>query len=232
MFIYELFKSPVFGVLLSLICYLLGHYISKKTKIAFFNPLFIAIVLAVAFLLVFKIPLEDYNNGGKIISFFLTPATVVLAIPLYSKIEHLKQNALAIFVGISIGSCAGIVTVILLGKALNLPTELILSLIPKSVTTPIGMEVSKNLNGIPSITVGAIIITGIIGAIFSPLIHNIAKVKNKIAVGISIGTSSHALGTTKAVELGETEGAMSSLSIGLAGLITIIIAPILVKLFN
>ncbi|EQB89261.1 hypothetical protein M918_21115 [Clostridium sp. BL8] len=137
-----------------------------------------------------------------------------------------------IIIGILIGSACGIISIIILGKMLNLPKELILSLVPKSVTTPIGMEVSENLNGIPSVTVAAIIITGVLGAIISPMIHNIARIKNKIAIGISIGTSSHALGTTKAVELGETEGAMSSLSIGIAGLITVILAPILVKLLN
>lgn len=229
---YEIFKTPIFGVLLSLVCYLTGQYINKKSKISFLNPLFIAITLAVVFLLTFKVPLADYNNGGKIISFFLTPATVVLAVPLYNKIEHLKKNALPIIVGILLGSACGIISIIILGKVLNLPKELILSLVPKSVTTPIGMEVSENLNGIPSVTVAAIIITGVLGAIISPMIHNIARIKNKIAIGISIGTSSHALGTTKAVELGETEGAMSSLSIGIAGLVTVILAPILVKLLN
>lgn len=229
---YEIFKTPIFGVLLSLVCYLAGQYINKKSKISFLNPLFIAITLAVVFLLTFKVPLADYNNGGKIISFFLTPATVVLAVPLYNKIEHLKKNALPIIVGILLGSACGIISIIILGKMLNLPKELILSLVPKSVTTPIGMEVSENLNGIPSVTVAAIIITGVLGAIISPMIHNIARIKNKIAIGISIGTSSHALGTTKAVELGETEGAMSSLSIGIAGLVTVILAPILVKLLN
>lgn len=228
----EIFKTPIFGVLLSLVCYLIGQNINKKIKISFLNPLFIAIAIAVVFLLTFNIPLEDYNNGGKIISFFLTPATVVLAVPLYNKIDHLKKNAFPIIIGILIGSACGIISIIILGKMLNLPKELILSLVPKSVTTPIGMEVSENLNGIPSVTVAAIIITGVLGAIISPMIHNIARIKNKIAIGISIGTSSHALGTTKAVELGETEGAMSSLSIGIAGLITVILAPILVKLLN
>jgi predicted murein hydrolase (TIGR00659 family) len=227
----ELIKSPIFGVLISLICYIIGQFISKKTKIAILNPLLIAITLVVLVLLTFNIPLDDYNNGGKIISFFLAPATVILAVPLYNKINSLKEFALPVLVGIFIGSVAGIFTVILLGSLINLDKDLILSLIPKSVTTPIGIELSAKINGIPSITVTSIIITGIIGAVFSPIILKVFKIKNPIAVGISIGTSAHALGTTKAVELGEIEGAMSGLSIGVAGIITVVVAPIIVNLF-
>jgi len=227
----ELIKSPIFGVLISLICYMLGQFISKKTKVALCNPLLVAITLVVLILLLLKIPLDTYNNGGRIISFFLAPATVILAVPLYNKINNLKEFAFPVLIGIFIGSVAGILTVISLGNLLNLDKTLILSLIPKSVTTPIGIELSAKINGIPSITVSAIIITGIIGAVFSPIILKVFKINNKIAVGISIGTSSHALGTTKAVELGETEGAMSGLSIGVAGIITVIVAPLIINLF-
>jgi len=210
---------------------MLGQFISKKTKVALCNPLLVAITLVVLILLLLKIPLDTYNNGGRIISFFLAPATVILAVPLYNKINNLKEFAFPVLIGIFIGSVAGILTVISLGNLLNLDKTLILSLIPKSVTTPIGIELSAKINGIPSITVSAIIITGIIGAVFSPIILKVFKINNKIAVGISIGTSSHALGTTKAVELGETEGAMSGLSIGVAGIITVIVAPLIINLF-
>lgn len=227
----ELIKSPILGVLISLVCYMFGQYISKKTKVAIFNPLLIAITLVVLILLFFKIPLDTYNNGGRIISFFLAPATVILAVPLYNKLNNLKEFAFPVLIGIFVGSVAGILTVIILGNLLHLDKTLILSLIPKSVTTPIGIELSARINGIPSITVSAIIITGIIGAVFSPMILKAFKIDNKIAVGISIGTSAHALGTTKAVELGETEGAMSGLSIGVAGIITVIVTPIIINLF-
>lgn len=227
----QLTTSPIFGALISLVAYIIGQWLNKKTKISLLNPLFIAITLVIIFLITFNIPLDNYNNGGKIISFFLGPATVILAIPLYNKIDHLKKNAIPIIIGILFGSIAGIITVLFLGRVLNLDEVIALSLVPKSVTTPIGIEISNQINGISSVTVTAIIITGILGAIFSPIILKLFKVKDKIAIGVAIGTSSHALGTTKAVELGETEGAMSSLSIGIAGIITVIIAPILIKLF-
>jgi len=227
----QLTTSPIFGVLISLVAYIIGQWLNKKTKISLLNPLFIAITLVIIFLITFNIPLDNYNNGGKIISFFLGPATVILAVPLYNKIDHLKKNAIPIIIGILLGSVAGIITVLFLGRVLNLDEVIALSLVPKSVTTPIGIEISNQINGISSVTVTAIIITGILGAIFSPIILKLFKVKDKIAIGVAIGTSSHALGTTKAVELGETEGAMSSLSIGIAGIITVIIAPILIKLF-
>lgn len=227
----QLTTSPIFGVLISLVAYIIGQWLNKKTKISLLNPLFIAITLVIIFLITFSIPLDNYNNGGKIISFFLGPATVILAIPLYNKIDHLKKNAIPIIIGILFGSISGIITVLFLGRVLNLDEVIALSLVPKSVTTPIGIEISNQINGISSVTVTAIIITGILGAIFSPIILKLFKVKDKIAIGVAIGTSSHALGTTKAVELGETEGAMSSLSIGIAGIITVIIAPILIKLF-
>jgi predicted murein hydrolase (TIGR00659 family) len=227
----QLTTSPIFGVLISLVAYIIGQWLNKKTKISLLNPLFIAITLVIIFLIAFNIPLDNYSNGGKVISFFLGPATVILAVPLYNKIDHLKKNAIPIIIGILLGSVAGIITVLFLGRALNLDEVIALSLVPKSVTTPIGIEISNQINGISSVTVTAIIITGILGAIFSPIILKLFKVKDKIAIGVAIGTSSHALGTTKAVELGETEGAMSSLSIGIAGIITVIIAPILIKLF-
>lgn len=227
----NLLQSPLWGILLSLLAYIFGIYIHKKTKLSLLNPLLISISIIVFFLLWFKIPLDSYNNGGNIIGFFLTPATIALAVPLYKKIEHLKSHLLPIILGILVGSISGIICVILLGKHLNLDETLILSLIPKSITTPIGIELANNISGLPSITVAAIIITGVFGAVFSPTILKLCKFKNKVSIGVSIGTSSHALGTTKAIELGELEGAMSSVSIGIAGIITVIIAPILINIF-
>lgn len=226
----ELISTPLFGILISLLAFNLGCYIYNKTKLPIFNPLFIAQALIIVFLLTFNISFDAYNNGGQIISFFLGPATVVLAVPLYKKLDLLKKNAVTIITAITLGSTFGITSVILLSKLFFLKPALMNSLVPKSVTVPIGVEISKQLNGIPSVTVVAIIVTGIIGAIFGPSLCKLFKIKNKVAIGIAIGTSSHALGTTKALELGETEGAMSSLSIGVAGLITVFLAPVLVEI--
>lgn len=228
----ELVNSPLFGIMISLLAFEIGCMLYNKTKIAFFNPLFISQALIILLLLRFHISFEAYNKGGQLISFFLGPATVVLAVPLYKKLKLLKANAFAILTGITIGSIFGMISIIFLGKAFGLNELLRLSMIPKSVTTPIGMDVSSQLGGIPAVTVAAIIITGILGAIIGPYICKIFRIKDSVSVGIAIGTSSHALGTTKALELGETEGAMSSLSVGIAGLITVILAPIMVKLFT
>lgn len=228
----DLLSTPLFAILISLLSYILAQHISKKTKIALFNPLLLSMIFIISFLLIFKIPLEDYNNGGKLISFFLTPSTIVLALPLYSKINLFKKNALPIVIGITVGSFVGMISIIVLCKLLNVDNAIALSLIPKSITTPIGMEISKQLQGIPAITVTAIIVTGIIGAIISPLIFKIFKIKDSLSVGIGIGTSSHAVGTSKALEMGEIEGAMSGLAIGIAGLVTVCLSPIILKLFN
>ncbi len=228
----DLLNSPVFGILLSIIGFEIGLYIYRKTKIALFNPLLICIALIVCILISFNIKLDNFNKGGNLISFFLGPATVVLAVPLYKKINVIKKYAIPILLGVTVGCITAMISIFYISKAFGLTSELSYSLMPKSITTPIGIEVSKVLGGIPAITVSAIIITGIMGAVIAPIVCKIFKIKNNIAIGISIGTSSHAIGTTKAIEMGETEGAMSSLAIGIAGLITSFLAPIIIKFLH
>lgn len=227
----DLISTPIFGVMISLIAFEIGLYINRKTKISFLNPLLISILIVIMILNTFNISLDDYNKGGQLISFFLGPATVVLAVPLYKKFSLLKENAASILAGISIGCIVSIISVVFFSKLFGLDKLIELSLVPKSVTTPIGIEISKQLGGISAVTVGAIVITGIIGAIIGPIVFKIFRIKDKVAIGVALGTSSHAVGTTKAVEMGETEGAMSGLAIGVSGLITVIIAPIIMKLF-
>lgn len=228
----EILRSPLFGVMISLIAFEIGLFINKKTRKSFLNPLLIAIAIVILSLKIFDISLQDYNKGGQIISFLLGPATVALAVPLYKNFSVLKKNAFPIIVGIFTGSVVSITSIILISKAFGLETVLALSLVPKSVTTPIGIEVSKQLGGVPEITVAAIIITGITGAIMAQVVFSALKIKDKVAIGIAIGTSAHAVGTGKAIEMGEVEGGMSGLSIGVAGLITVIIAPVIVKIFQ
>lgn len=225
-------SSPLFGILISLLAFEIGFWINKKTKISLLNPILIALVVIVFVLKTFDITFEDYKKGGDIISFFLAPATVALAIPLYKNIRLLKENALPIIGGIFVGCSVGVTSIILLARAFELDVLLGLSLVPKSVTTPIGIEVSKQIGGIPEITVAAIIITGLTGAIIAETVFKFMKIKDPVAIGIAIGTSSHALGTSKAIEIGEAEGAMSSLAIGLAGLMTAIVAPIIIMLLS
>jgi predicted murein hydrolase (TIGR00659 family) len=224
--------TPLFGIMISLLTFEFGSFIYKKTKLAVFNPLLISQVLIILFLIRFDISLEAYNKGGQMIAFLLGPATVILAVPLYKKMEVLKKNAVPIIGGITVGSMVGMVSVIILCSFFKLDSILIRSLIPKSVTVPIGIEISKQLGGLQSVTVAAVVITGILGSIIGPFVCKALGIKDKVAVGTAIGTASHAVGTIKAIELGETEGAMSGLSIGVAGLITVILAPVVVKLFS
>lgn len=228
----QILNTPLFGIFISLLSFEIGTKLYKKFKNPFLNPLLISQLIIILCLLKFNISFEAYNRGGEMISFFLGPATIVLAVPLYKKLKLLKENALAILSGITLGSFVGIIFIILLSHGLKLDPKIVNSLAPKSVTVPIGVEVCKQLNGIPSITVVSIILTGIIGSIIAPTICKLFKIEDKVAKGIAIGTSSHALGTTKALELGEVEGAMSGLSIGIAGLITVFLAPLTVKLLN
>ena len=223
-------NNILFGLVLSLGAFEIGLFINRKTKIAILNPLLISILFIICFLFAFNIDFDTYNNGGQFINVFLGPSTVVLAVPLYKQLDLLKKNAKAILIGVFIGSSLGIFSIIGISYLVGLNTVMIKSLIPKSVTTPIGISVSQQIGGLIPITVLAIIITGIIGAVIGPTICKIFKIEDKVAIGIAIGTASHAVGTTKALELGEIEGAMSSLSIGIAGIMTVIIGPLAYKL--
>ncbi len=223
-------NSPLFGILLTLVTFEIGVTISKKFKYSFLNPLLIANVLIVGFLLLTGISLESYNVGGDYISVMLSPATVVLAVPLYRQISKLKQFWKPILAGIFAGSLTSLACVIVVSKLVGLSETLMLSLLPKSITIPMGSVVSAQIGGIPPVTIIAITITGITGAVAAPAVCRFCRIKHKVAQGIAIGTASHALGTTKAMEMGEVQGAMSSLSIGVAGLFTAIVTPIILSL--
>ena len=226
---YDVTQTPIFGLLLTIIFYNLGRFIQRKTGNPIFNPLLIAIICIIAFLSITKIPYEAYKIGGDSINFFLSPVTVVLAVPLYKQFELFKENMLEIIIGITAGVLVSFVSIKILGGVLNADSSLLNSLIPKSITTPMGISLTNSLGGVEAITVVAIICTGILGAIISPLVFKIGGIKHPIARGIALGTASHALGTTKAIEMGEVEGAMSGLSIGISGTLTVILVPILIK---
>ena len=223
-------NSPLFGILLTLVAFEIGVLISQKFKYSFLNPLLIANILIVGFLLITGISLESYNVGGDYISVMLSPATVVLAVPLYRQIQKLKQFWKPILAGIFAGSLTSIGCVIFFSKILGLSSTLMLSILPKSVTIPMGSVISAQIGGIPSVTIIAITVTGITGAVTAPAVCRLCHIKHKVAQGIAIGTASHALGTTRAMEMGEVQGAMSSLSIGVAGLFTAIVAPFIISL--
>ena len=215
--------NGMFGIALSVAAYMVGVLLKKKIKSPLVNPLMIGTVLVVVFLLVTRIPPKSYAVGGDIITMFLAPATTVLAYSIYNQIKVLKKYFIPIVAGCLVGSASSVFSILGLCKLFGLNAELTASLIPKSVTTAIAIDVSGSLGGIPAITVIAVMITGIFGAAFSPLLIKLFRIKNPVAAGVAIGTCSHAAGTSRAIELGEIQGAMSGISIGVAGLITVII---------
>lgn len=218
--------SLFFGVVVSVLAYQAGLWIKRKWKLAVFNPLLISIFLVIAVLLIFDVDYERYNEGAKYLSYLLTPATVCLAIPLYEQLEQLKKNAKAIAAGILSGVLSSLVSVLALAAAFGLSHEEYVTLLPKSITTAIGMGVSEELGGIVTITVAVIIVTGVLGNIIAELVCKIFRIHGPVAKGIAIGSASHAIGTAKAMEMGEVEGAMSSLSIAVSGLLTVIGASV------
>ena len=226
---YNVFDTEIFGVILTILFFNIGIYIQKKTNKPIFNPLLIAILGIILFLSITKIPYESYKLGGDRINFFLGPVTIVLAVPLYKQFDLFKKYLLEILIGISCGVVVSFISVKLIGHFTNADVDIINSLIPKSITTPMGISLTKTLSGVEAITVVSIILTGILGAIISPIIFKIGKITNPVAKGIALGTSAHALGTTKALEMGEVEGAMSGLSIGISGIITVILIPIIIN---
>ena len=223
----DFFQTSVyFGVLISLISYGIGIALKKKWKWGLFNPLLIAIILTIAVMLVFHIDYDVYYESAKYISYLLTPATICLAVPLYEQFELLKKNNKAVIAGIASGAVMGLISVFVLALIFELDHKTYVTFLPKSITTAIGMGVSQELGGYVSITVAAIIITGVLGYVFADFVCKIFRIEEPVAKGVALGTSAHAIGTSRAMEMGEIEGAMSSLSIVVAGIITVVGASI------
>lgn len=223
----ELWSSTYFGIALSILAFWAGEKLQKKLKSPLCNPLLFAILVIVLILLLFDIPYDSYNNGGAIINMFLAPATACLAVSIYTKLQLLKENAIPILVGCTVGSLTSMGSVYLLCRLFGLDDSMTASLLPKSITTPIAVEVCQTHGGIVPVTVIAVIFTGILGSILAPYLIRLFRVKNPITAGLSIGACSHAVGTSKAIELGETEGAMSGLAIGVCGILTVILSMVL-----
>ena len=214
-------SSAFFGLFVTLAAYLIGLKIKEKTGLAIMNPLLIAIVLVMLLLRSLHIDYDSYNQSAKLVSSLLTPATVCLAVPLYEQLQLLKRHKAAIFTGVISGVLTSLVCVLVLSMLFGLDHAAYVTLLPKSITTAIGMGVSEQLGGHVSITVAIIIITGVVGNMIAESVCKVFRIKEPIARGIAIGTASHAIGTTKAMELGDVEGAMSSLSIVVAGMLTV-----------
>lgn len=224
-------NSMFFGAFISILGYEVGVLIQKRWKFAIFNPILIAVVFIGIFLTVMGIDYEVYNKGADAVTWFLTPATVCFAVPLYEQYERLKANWRAILAGTAAGVLASLLSVLLLSMLFMLTHEQYVSLLPKSITTAIGIALSGELGGVPTLTVAAIMVTGIFGNISARSLCRLFRIKEPSAVGLAIGAASHAIGTVRAREIGEEEGAVSSLSIVVCGLLTVLAASVFAGLY-
>lgn len=224
-------NSVFFSVLITLIAFEIGTWIRNKTKLVIASPLLLATAIVIVALLALKIDYDTYSKGAAYISYLLTPATVCLAVPLYERLELLKKNLLAVVLSVSIGIALGLLSIFGLSLLFKLEYEHYATLLPKSITTAIGLDLSKELGGIPNITAAVIAITGIFGNLSAGFVMKIFRITDPIAQGLGIGTGAHAMGTVKAIEMGKTQGAMSSLALVVAGIVTVLLAPVFSKFF-
>ncbi|SFF74773.1 TIGR00659 family protein [Salegentibacter agarivorans] len=227
----EFFQLPIFGVFISLIAFAGARKLQKKFNYALLTPVLVAIVFIICFLLIFNIDFEDYNRGGKFISFFLGPSVVALGVFFYEKYEEVKQNLKVFLLSVAVGGISGVLTVIIFLLLLKVPDFIIESLAAKSVTTPIAIEITKLTNGIPEITAGLVIAVGIFGNAFGPFILKKLGIKSKIAIGTALGTAAHGIGTARAFEESKLAGVYSGLAMCVNGIITALITPYLLQLF-
>lgn len=225
-------NSTYFGVALSLLCYWGALKISEKVKSTLCNPLLIASVMIVVVLLAFRVDYETFDKGASYLTYFLTPATVCLAVPLYRQFQVLKSNMKAILLGIAAGCTACLVTIAALAMVFSFDAQLTASVLPKSITTAIAIGVSEEIGGMPAVTVACVVITGIFGACTASAMFKLFKIEEPVAQGLATGASAHAIGTSRALEIGEVQGAMSSLAIVITGIMTVILAPVVMSIIG
>ena len=217
-------NSPFFGLTLTIVCWCGAVKLQKKTGMLICNPVLVCALMVIGVLLVFDIPLEQYNAGGNIVKLMLVPATTVLALNIYQQRRQLGEQFVPVLMGCFIGSLTSILSILLLCRLFGLDQVFEASMLPKSVTTAIALGVSENGGGIPGVTAAAVIITGVEGAILAPVFARIFRITQPVAEGVAIGASSHAIGTSKAMEIGSVQGAMSSIAICICGIFTSVLA--------
>lgn len=222
-------NSTYFGIVLSLLCYWIALKISEKVKSTLCNPLLVASAIIIVVLLVLRVDYETFDKGASYLTYFLNPATVCLAVPLYRQFQVLKSNLKAILLGIFAGCIACMIVILGLSAVFAFSPELTASLLPKSVTTAIAIGISEEIGGISSVTVACVVFTGIFGACTASALFKLFKIEEPVAQGLAAGTSAHAIGTSRALELGEIQAAMSSLAIVVTGIMTVIIVPIVMS---
>lgn len=225
-------STMLFGILFTLIVYVAAYQLHKILKLSFINPFLIAVILAISFLLIFGISYEDYMVGGEVIKFFLGPITILLAVPLYKQYTVIKKNFLFFMIGTLFGTLVSFILVVLFSFLFGITPILAISSLPKSITAPMALEVSQLIGGDVSLTMMMVTFTGLTGAAFGKLIIKVMKVKNPLAIGLALGSITHVIGTSVAVEIGEEEGAISSAAIGITGITTVLLLPTLIQIVN
>lgn len=226
----ELFQIGIFPVLLTLGAYQIGLLCQKKVRSPICNPLLVAVVLVLAFLALTGVSGEEYQAGASYISWLMTPATVCLAIPMYEQLQILRRNLPAILAGVAGGTVSCLGTILLCAELFGFDRTLTISLLPKSVTTAIGVTLSQMSGGLASVTTAVIVLTGIFASVMATTFCKLFRLTDPVARGVAIGTSGHVIGTSKANEMSPLTGAVSSLSLVVAGLLTAVLFPLLARL--
>lgn len=227
----ELFSElTLFALVLTFGAFQLGLLLQKKWPSPLCNPLLIAVILVMGTLVLLRIPNESYQTSMAGISWLLTPATVCLALPMYNQVKTLKKNLPAILAGVTAGTVVSLVGIFLMCKAFSLEQAITVSLLPKSITTAMGIVLSEQAGGIQALTAAAIVVTGILGSLVGTVLCKLLRITDPIAQGVAFGTASHVIGTTRAAQVGQLQGAVSSLSLAVAGILTAVLFPLLCML--
>lgn len=224
----ELYNLPIFGIVMTLVAFFSARALRAKIKFVLFNPVLIAITLIILFLVVFEVSFEDYNKGGKYLTFFLGPSIVALGVLFFEKYQLIKHNIYPFLMAVCCGGIISILSVSLLTIFMNAPDVIIKSIVSLSVTTPIAIEITKITEGIPSLTAGVVIAVGIFGNAFGPGFLKLIGLKSETAMGTALGTAAHGIGTARALEVGHLSGAYSGLAMCVNGILTTLIAPYVV----
>ena len=228
----ELFQAnPISGMLITIGCYWIGQIIYDKTQWTVLQPILTSSTIIILFLIYAEIPYDVYYKQNAVLNYILPLTAIVLAVPLYRNLDVLKKHALPITAGIIAGTVTTMGAIVVIGKLMGTDDSILISMLPKSATNPIAIEVSAIIGGIPSLTVSLVVITGIFGGVFGPELLKLMRIKNEVAKGIALGSMSHAIGTARAFKEGEVEGSMSSLAMAIAGTLTAILSPIFVLFF-
>lgn len=226
------FANPLFLIALTFVVFLASQWLSRRIGLRLFNPILISIAVLIALMYGLGVDYESYREGGAWIEFWLKPAVVALGVPLYRQLSTIRKQVIPLLVSELVGCVAGLVSVVVIVEMLGATEEVALSLAPKAVTTPIAIEISESLGGIPALTAAVVVCTGIFGSIAGFRIVSLTRVKSPMATGLSIGTASHAVGTAAALERSERYGAFSSLGLTLNGILTALLAPYVLSLLG